>query len=109
VTFCDSCDMDEQLNSAVEVLANLVLNPKRDRDDVEKEKKVILDEIHTYEDTPDERIHDLFADVGWSGHPLGNRILGTRESVQAFTREDVAHYHARRYCASNLLIAIAGS
>ncbi|TMQ59975.1 MAG: insulinase family protein [Candidatus Eisenbacteria bacterium] len=108
VTCFDARALDEHLNLAVEVLADLVLNPKLDPDDVEKEKKVILDEIHTYEDTPDERIHDLFADVVWSGHPLGNRILGTRESVQAFTREDVARYHARRYCASNLLVAIAG-
>jgi len=48
-----------------------VLNPRLDPADVEKEKKVVLDEIHTYEDTPDERIHDLFADVVWAGHPLG--------------------------------------
>jgi predicted Zn-dependent peptidase len=109
VTCFDARALDEHLDLAVEVLADLVLNPKLDPRDVEKEKKVILDEIHTYEDTPDERIHDLFADVVWAGHPLGNRILGTRESVQAFSREDVARYHQRRYGTSNLLIAIAGS
>ncbi|HMI31468.1 MAG TPA: pitrilysin family protein, partial [Candidatus Limnocylindrales bacterium] len=109
VTCFDARALDEHLDLAVEVLADLVLNPKLAPEDVEKEKKVILDEIHTYEDTPDEKIHDLFADVVWAGHPLGNRILGTRESVQAFTKEDVARYHLRRYCSSNLLIAIAGS
>jgi predicted Zn-dependent peptidase len=109
VTCFDARALDEHLDLAVEVLADLVLNPKLSPEDVEKEKKVILDEIHTYEDTPDERVHDLFADVVWAGHPLGNRILGTRESVQAFTKEDVARYHLRRYCSSNLLIAIAGS
>ena len=109
VTCFDARALDEHLDLAVEVLADLVLNPKLAPEDVEKEKKVILDEIHTYEDTPDERVHDLFADVVWAGHPLGNRILGTRESVQAFSREDVARYHLRRYCSSNLLIAIAGS
>ena len=108
VTCFDARALDEHLDLAVEVLADLVLHPRLQPDDVEKEKKVVLDEIHTYEDTPDERIHDLFADVVWSGHPLGNRILGTRESVQAFTREDVARYHARRYGTQNLLIAIAG-
>lgn len=108
VTLFDARALDEDLDLAVEVLADLVLCPRLDPDDVEKEKKVILDEIHTYEDTPDERIHDLFADIVWAGHPLGNRILGTRESVQAFTKEDVARYHARRYGTSNLLIAIAG-
>jgi len=109
VTLFDARALDEHLDLAVEVLADLVLSPRLDGHDLEKEKKVILDEIHTYEDTPDERIHDLFADVVWAGHPLGNRILGTRESVQAFTKEDVARYHARSYGTSNLLIAIAGS
>ncbi len=109
VTCFDARALDEHLDLAVEVLADLVLNPRLDPGDVEKEKKVILDEIHTYEDTPDERIHDLFADVVWAGHPLGNRILGTEESVQAFSQDDVAGYHARRYGTSNLLIAIAGS
>lgn len=108
VTCFDARALDEHLDLAVEVLADLVLHPRLDPDDVEKEKKVVLDEIHTYEDTPDERVHDLFADVVWAGHPLGNRILGTRESVQAFTREDVARYHGRRYGARNLLLAIAG-
>ncbi len=109
VTCFDARALDENLDLAVEVLADLVLNPRLDPGDVEKEKKVILDEIDTYEDTPDERIHDLFADVVWAGHPLGNRILGTRESVQAFTKEDVARYHARRYGTANLLVAISGS
>ncbi len=108
VTCFDARALDEHMDLAVEVLADLVLNPKLDPDDIEKEKKVILDEIHTYEDTPDERVHDLFADVVWVGHPLGNRILGTRGSVQAFTREDVDRYHNRSYCAPNLLVAIAG-
>jgi predicted Zn-dependent peptidase len=108
VTCFDARALDEHLDLAVEVLADLVLHPRLDPDDVEKEKKVVLDEIHTYEDTPDERVHDLFADVVWAGHPLGNRILGTRESVQAFTREDVARYHVRRYGTRNLLLAIAG-
>ncbi len=108
VTCFDARALDEHLDLAVEVLADLVLNPKLDPADVEKEKKVILDEIHTYEDTPDERVHDLFADVVWAGHPLGNRILGSRESVEAFTRDQVSGYHARRYGTSNFLIAIAG-
>ncbi|HZI89269.1 MAG TPA: pitrilysin family protein, partial [Candidatus Polarisedimenticolia bacterium] len=108
VTCFDARALDEHLDLAVEVLADLVLHPRLDPADVEKEKKVVLDEIHTYEDTPDERIHDLFADVVWAGHPLGNRILGTRESVQGFSREDVAGYHTRRYGATNLLLAIAG-
>ena len=108
LTCFDARALEEHLDLSVEVLADLVLNPRLAKEDVEKEKKVVLDEIHAYEDNPDERVHDLFADVVWSGHPLGNRILGARESVGAFTRDDVARYHERHYVAPRILIAIAG-
>jgi predicted Zn-dependent peptidase len=100
--------LDEHLDLALDVLADLTLRPRLDPQDVTKEKQVILEEIHNSEDTPDDRIHDLFADVVWKGHPLGHRILGSKESVSAFERERVAAYHGRHYVAPNLLISIAG-
>ncbi len=100
--------LQEHLPLTVEVLADLVLAPRLTPDDIAKEKKVILDEIHQYEDTPDDRVHDLFADVVWSGHPLGNRILGSEESVTGFSPGAVRGYHAGHYTAPNLLVAIAG-
>lgn len=100
--------LDEDLDLALDVLADLTLRPRFDPADVTKEKQVVLEEIHNSEDTPDDRIHELFADVVWKGHPLGHRILGSQESVSAFAPETVAGYHARNYVAPNLLIAIAG-
>lgn len=100
--------LEEHLPLTVEVLADLVLAPQLAPDDVAKEKKVILDEIHQYEDTPDDRVHDLFADVVLNGHPLGNRILGSEETVTAFTPDAVRQYHDAHYTAPNLLVAIAG-
>ena len=108
VTCFDARILDENMDLAIEVLADLILNPKLDPEDVAKEKTVILDEINTYEDTPEERIHDLFADVVWNGHPLGNRILGTRDSVESFSTEGVSLYHARHYAGPNILVAVAG-
>jgi predicted Zn-dependent peptidase len=96
VTCFDARALDAPLHPAGEDPAHQHPTPTHAPHDHEKDKKDLLDEIHTYEDTPDEKIHDLFADVVWAGHPLGNRILGTRESVQAFTKEDVARYHLRR-------------
>ena len=55
-----------------------------------------------------EFLHDLFAEVVWRGHPLGNRILGTVDSVTAFTPAAVARYHSGNYTAPNLLISVAG-
>jgi len=100
--------LEEQLELAVDVLADLTLAPRLNPADVTKEKQVIAEEIHNYEDTPDDCVHDLFADVVWSGHPLGNRILGSEASVTSFTPEQIAAYHARHYTAPNLLVAIAG-
>jgi predicted Zn-dependent peptidase len=101
--------LDEHLDLALDVLADLALRPRLDPADVTKEKQVILEEIHNSEDTPDDRIHDLFADVVWKGHPLGHRILGSKESVSGFAPETVAGYHGRHYVAPNLLISIAGN
>ncbi len=101
--------LDEHLDLALDVLADLALRPRLDPSDVTKEKQVILEEIHNSEDTPDDRIHDLFADVVWKGHPLGHRILGSKESVSGFATETVAGYHRRHYVAPNFLISIAGN
>ena len=109
VTCFNARVLEEHLDLAVDVLADLALSPKIDPADVEKEKGVILEEIHSSEDTPDDRVHDLFADTVWRGHPLGHRILGDEETVSAFTPEMVAGYHGRHYVAPNLLLSVAGS
>jgi len=109
VTCYNARVLEEHLDLAVDVLADLALSPKIDPADVEKEKGVILEEIHSSEDTPDDRVHDLFADAVWRGHPLGHRILGDEETVAAFTPEMVAEYHGRYYVAPNLLLSVAGS
>jgi predicted Zn-dependent peptidase len=101
--------LTEHLPLTVDLLADLVLTPRLAPDDIDKERKVILDEIHQYEDTPDDRVHDLFADVVLRGHPLGNRILGSVETVESFTEEQVHGYYARHYTAPNLVVAIAGA
>jgi predicted Zn-dependent peptidase len=108
VTCFNARVLEEHLDLAVDVLSDLALHPRLDPADVEKEKGVIMEEIRNYEDTPDDRIHDLFSDVVWRGHPLGNRILGTEESVRAFSDGAIAGYHARHYTAPNLLVSVAG-
>jgi predicted Zn-dependent peptidase len=100
--------LEEHLPTTVDLLADLVLAPRLTDGDIAKEKAVIVDEIHQYEDTPDDRVHDLFADVVLSGHPLGNRILGSEASVTAFGPDRVRRYHGSHYVAPNLVVAIAG-
>jgi predicted Zn-dependent peptidase len=108
VTCFNARVLEEHLDLAFDVLADLVLRPALDIEEIQKEKAVIVEEIHQYDDTPDDRIHDLFAEVVWRGHSLGKRILGTVASVNAFTREAVADYHARHYTGPQILLSVAG-
>jgi predicted Zn-dependent peptidase len=101
--------LDEHLPIAFEVLSDIVLNPALHRDDVEKEKKVILEEIKMVEDTPDDLVHELFVQHFWSGHPLGRPILGAPGTVEAFTPETLREYFAEAYVAPNMIIAAAGN
>jgi predicted Zn-dependent peptidase len=109
VTCFNARVLDEHLGLALDVLADLALSPRIDPVDVDKEKSVVVEEIHQYEDTPDDRVHDMFADVVWSGHPLGNRILGSAETVNSFSSEVVAAYHARHYTGPNIVVSLAGN
>ena len=78
--------LDEHLPLAVDILADLITNPTFTDEDIEKEKKVILEEIKMVEDTPDDLVHEIFAEHFWAGHPLGRPILGTPASVASFDR-----------------------
>jgi predicted Zn-dependent peptidase len=101
--------LDEHLSLAIDLLADVVLNPRFAEEDVEREKKVILEEIKMVEDTPDDLVHEIFTENYWSGHPLGRPILGTRKTVEAFTRQALCDYFKDAYIAPNLIVAAAGN
>jgi predicted Zn-dependent peptidase len=101
--------LDEHLPVAVEVLADIVLHPAFAEDDIEREKKVILEEIKMVEDTPDDLVHEMFTQSFWEGHPLGRPILGSRETVEAFTQPVLRDYFRNVYVARNLVVAAAGN
>ena len=61
------------------------MHPAFSDDDIDREKKVVLEEIKMVEDTPDDLVHELFTENFWQGHPLGRPILGTKETVEALT------------------------
>ena len=101
--------LDEHLPTALDVLSDLVLNPAFDAEDVEREKKVILEEIKMVEDTPDDLVHELFNQSFWPDHPLGQPILGTAESVQALTPAILRQYFSSTYIARNFVIVAVGN
>ena len=101
--------LDEHLPLAVDLLSDIVLHPAFPVEEVEREKKVILEEFKMVEDTPDDLVHEVFTEHFWKGHPLGRPILGTRESVQALTQPAIRAYFSGAYTAGNLVIAAAGN
>jgi predicted Zn-dependent peptidase len=101
--------LDEHLPTAIDLLSDIVMNPRLDADDLDKEKKVILEEIKMVEDTPDDLVHELFTQHFWEGHALGRPILGSKESVESFTPEILRDYFSNAYVAPNLIVSAAGN
>ncbi len=101
--------LDEHLPLGVDILSDVVLNPRFDPDDIEREKRVVGEEIKMVEDMPDDLVHELFLERFWSGHPLGRAILGTPESVNGLRRETLQAYFSRAYTADHLIVAAAGN
>ncbi len=101
--------LDEDLDLAIDVLSDMYFNSKFEPKEIEKEKKVVIEEIKMYEDSPDELIHDIFTQTVWKGHPLGKPILGTSESIAGMNRQKILSFLAQNYTPQNLVIAVAGS
>src|SRR5919197_2188886 len=101
--------LDEHLPLAVDLLSDIVMNPRFAEDELEREKKVILEEIKMVEDTPDDLVHELLTQHFWEGHPLGRPILGTKETVESFTPDVLREYFRSAYAAPNLIVSAAGN
>jgi predicted Zn-dependent peptidase len=101
--------LDEHLPLAVDLLSDIVLRPAFAAEEIEREKKVILEEIKMVEDTPDDLVHELFTQHFWEGHPLGRPILGSKETVESFTAESLLAYFQGAYVGRNMIISAAGN
>ncbi len=107
---CFYCKVvDQHLETAVDVLTDMLCHSRLDPSDLEKERNVVLEEIGMYEDTPDEYVHDLLAAAVLPGHPLGRPILGTRESLAGIGAVKLRSFYEQCYRAGNIIIAAAGS
>ena len=100
--------LGEDLPLAVELLSDLLLHPRLDPADIEKERRVVLEEIKMVEDDPDDLIHDIFAQQLWRDHPLGRPVLGFRHTLQPLTRQDIRQHLHDFYQPDNIIVAAAG-
>ena len=101
--------LDEHLPLALDILADLALNPLFRESDIEKEKSVILEEIKMEADQPEFVLHETFISNFWKGHGLGKPILGTRETVKKFGQQMLFDYYDRVYTPRNILVTAAGN
>lgn len=100
--------LSEHLPQALDVLADLVLEPLLRKEDLDLEREVVLEEIATVEDTPDDQVFELHGEALWKDHPYGRSILGSRTSVEGMGIETLQGIHERRYRRGGLIIAAAG-
>ncbi len=101
--------IDEHLEIAIDILADLLNNPLFDSRELEKEKNVVIEEIKDLEDAPDDLIFDYFFDDLFSPHPLSLPTLGKKEIVQNFDRNDLISFKQKNYTSNRIVIAAAGN
>lgn len=101
--------LDEHLERAIDTVMDLVLEPNFPEKELDKEKDVVLEEMKMYEDTPDDLVFDRFERVLYPDHPMGRPIIGTRESVSGFTRDQLVDFMDRQYTPERMVLAVAGN
>ncbi len=101
--------LDENLPEALDVLADLALCPLLRGEDLDLEREVVLEEISTVDDTPDDLVFELHGERLWGDHPYGYSILGTRETVGGMAADTLRGIHRERYVGRNLVVAAAGN
>jgi len=101
--------LDADLPRALDVITDIVRRPALRDSDLSLERQVVLEEISTVEDTPDDEVFDRTYETMWPTHPYGFQILGTRETVGALSTGDLKQLHTNAYFPGNCVIAAAGN
>ena len=101
--------VDNQLNKAFDLLADMLTNPLFDEKELKREQRVIIEEIKMTEDSPEDILGEIFNEKLFPNHPLGLSIAGTPKTVRTFNHEATRKYHAATFNAENLIITAAGN
>jgi predicted Zn-dependent peptidase len=101
--------LDSDLELAVDLVADVVLNGRCEHADVELERDVVLEEIAMRDDDPEDTLGDLFLTALFGEHPIGRPVIGSAASVSAMTRAQLHSFHVRRYTPERMVVAVAGN
>lgn len=100
--------LDVRAGDAFELVSDIVLHPLFEEHEMERERAVILEELAAVEDAPEELLWEEFIATFWLDHPLGIPVLGTKETIESLSREDLSVFFQRAYEPSNVVVAAAG-
>ena len=101
--------LDQQVGAAFDLLADLFHHSRFGAKDIEKEKQVVLEEIRTVQDDPEDYVHELHAKDVLGTHPVGRPILGTSRSMRQMSRHALLRYKQKHYRPENTIVAVAGN
>lgn len=101
--------LDEHLPIILDIFTDILIDPKFDEEDIERERRVIHEEIKMVEDAPGDIVHELFLENFWADHPLGRPILGTTDTVNAIDRSKLKEQFTLNYVPRNIVVSAAGN
>jgi len=100
--------LSDNIDKAADILVDMFLNSKFDEEEMEKEKRVVCEEIKMIEDSPEDYAHDIISELIFKGTPLAKSIIGTPKSLQGITRKAIKKYIAEEYTRDNIVVSICG-
>ena len=98
----------QHLLLGLDILSDMVLNPKMDEAEIKREKEVICEEIKMYKDQPSSFVHEILANLMWPNHPLGRSLTGSVDTVRGMDRKTLMEYKQRFYQPRNIAVVTAG-
>ncbi|MBI2086836.1 MAG: insulinase family protein [Candidatus Zambryskibacteria bacterium] len=98
----------KHFKKVLEILSDMYLNPVFPQDDLEKERGVILQEISMYDDLPQDNVYNVFTKLMYGDTPAGRPIIGPKENIKRFSRQDFVDYRRRHYVANKTIVVVAG-
>ena len=101
--------LDVHFDTALDVLQDMFFNSNFDDGEIAKERGVILEELNMYEDTPEDLVVDLMQCETFKPHPLGFPVIGTKDTISRFKRDDFIKFHKKHFTADKIVVAVAGN
>ncbi|MBQ7573101.1 MAG: insulinase family protein [Clostridia bacterium] len=101
--------LDTHTSVAMDILSDMLFNSRLDKEDMDLERKVILEEISLYEDSPEDLVYDIASYAVWGDTPIGRPILGTKETLDGITPDIMREYMKNHYTAKNIIISVSGN